>query len=68
MIPCILQDKTNFVEPYLDGFPELQRELLEILDTLCAPNAHIGEFLTLVCIIFVKIFFLINDYIYIVFY
>ncbi|XP_059782125.1 exonuclease mut-7 homolog isoform X4 [Balaenoptera ricei] len=36
-IPLLLQDKADLVERYVDGFPDLQRRLLALLDSWCQP-------------------------------
>ncbi|XP_036710633.1 exonuclease mut-7 homolog isoform X5 [Balaenoptera musculus] len=40
-IPLLLQDKADLVERYVDGFPDLQRRLLALLDSWCQPGFDI---------------------------
>uniref|UniRef100_A0A5F5PZQ0 Exonuclease 3'-5' domain containing 3 n=1 Tax=Equus caballus TaxID=9796 RepID=A0A5F5PZQ0_HORSE len=39
--PLLLQDKVNLVERYVDGFPDLQRRLLVLMDSWCQPDFDI---------------------------
>ncbi|XP_041262439.1 exonuclease mut-7 homolog isoform X4 [Onychostruthus taczanowskii] len=41
--PLLLQDKTNLVEEYVAEYPELQRKLLQTLDTWCEPSFDIRD-------------------------
>ncbi|NWX37716.1 MUT7 Exonuclease, partial [Notiomystis cincta] len=41
--PLLLQDKTNLVEDYVQEYPELQRKLLQTLDTWCDPSFNIRD-------------------------
>ncbi|NXK93543.1 MUT7 Exonuclease, partial [Formicarius rufipectus] len=41
--PLLLQDKANVVEDYVGEYPELQRKLLQILDTWCEPSFNIRD-------------------------
>ncbi|NXI84212.1 MUT7 Exonuclease, partial [Rhipidura dahli] len=41
--PLLLQDKANLVEDYVGEHPELQRKLLQTLDTWCDPNFNIRD-------------------------
>ncbi|XP_059957728.1 exonuclease mut-7 homolog isoform X2 [Mesoplodon densirostris] len=40
-IPLLLQDKADLVERYVDGFPDLQRRLLALMDSWCQPGFDI---------------------------
>ncbi|KAM7093559.1 exonuclease mut-7 homolog isoform 2-T2 [Molossus nigricans] len=40
--PLLLQDKVNLVERYVDGFPDLQRRLLALMDSWCQPGLDIS--------------------------
>ncbi|XP_050175809.1 exonuclease mut-7 homolog isoform X3 [Myiozetetes cayanensis] len=42
-IPLLLQDKANVVEDYVGEYPELQRKLLQILDSWCDPGVNIRD-------------------------
>ncbi|XP_045145272.1 exonuclease mut-7 homolog [Echinops telfairi] len=42
-IPLLLQNKTSLVERYVGGFPELQRQLLVLLDSWCRPGFSIHK-------------------------
>ncbi|XP_063265501.1 exonuclease mut-7 homolog isoform X3 [Prinia subflava] len=42
-IPLLLQDKANLVEDYVAEHPELQRKLLQTLDTWCEPSFNIRD-------------------------
>ncbi|XP_075415860.1 exonuclease mut-7 homolog isoform X2 [Tenrec ecaudatus] len=42
-VPLLLQNKTSLVERYVGGFPELQRQLLVLLDSWCRPGFSIHE-------------------------
>ncbi|XP_021269590.1 exonuclease mut-7 homolog isoform X2 [Numida meleagris] len=41
--PLLFQDKINLVEDYVAEHPELQRRLLQILDTWCEPDFNIRD-------------------------
>ncbi|XP_064249535.1 exonuclease mut-7 homolog isoform X8 [Passer domesticus] len=41
--PLLLQDKANLVEEYVAEYPELQRKLLQTLDTWCEPSFDIRD-------------------------
>ncbi|XP_030086900.2 exonuclease mut-7 homolog isoform X3 [Serinus canaria] len=41
--PLLLQDKANLVEEYVAEYPELQRKLLQTLDTWCEPSFNIRD-------------------------
>ncbi|XP_058709488.1 exonuclease mut-7 homolog isoform X2 [Poecile atricapillus] len=41
--PLLLQDKANLVEDYVAEHPELQRKLLQTLDTWCDPSFNIRD-------------------------
>ncbi|NWY39694.1 MUT7 Exonuclease, partial [Sylvia atricapilla] len=41
--PLLLQDKANLVEDYVAEYPELQRKLLQTLDTWCGPSFNIRD-------------------------
>ncbi|NXM95621.1 MUT7 Exonuclease, partial [Sylvia borin] len=41
--PLLLQDKANLVEDYVAEYPELQRKLLQTLDTWCEPSFNIRD-------------------------
>ncbi|NXT72519.1 MUT7 Exonuclease, partial [Chaetops frenatus] len=41
--PLLLQDKANLVEDYVAEYPELQRKLLQTLDTWCDPSFNIRD-------------------------
>ncbi|XP_072208959.1 exonuclease mut-7 homolog isoform X2 [Excalfactoria chinensis] len=41
--PLLFQDKINLVEDYVGEHPELQRRLLQILDTWCEPDFNIRD-------------------------
>ncbi|NWU28871.1 MUT7 Exonuclease, partial [Dyaphorophyia castanea] len=41
--PLLLQDKANLVEDYVGEYPELQRKLLQTLDTWCDPSFNIRD-------------------------
>uniref|UniRef100_A0A8D2P335 Uncharacterized protein n=1 Tax=Zosterops lateralis melanops TaxID=1220523 RepID=A0A8D2P335_ZOSLA len=41
--PLLLQDKANLVEDYVAEHPELQRKLLQTLDTWCEPSFNIRD-------------------------
>ncbi|NXQ56923.1 MUT7 Exonuclease, partial [Anthoscopus minutus] len=41
--PLLLQDKVNLVEDYVAEYPELQRKLLQTLDTWCDPSFNIRD-------------------------
>nr|XP_030694010.1 exonuclease mut-7 homolog isoform X1 [Globicephala melas] len=40
-LPLLLQDKADLVERYVDGFPDLQRRLLALMDSWCQPGFDI---------------------------
>uniref|UniRef100_A0A8C9BL32 Exonuclease 3'-5' domain containing 3 n=1 Tax=Phocoena sinus TaxID=42100 RepID=A0A8C9BL32_PHOSS len=40
-IPLLLQDKADLVERYVDGYPDLQRRLLALMDSWCQPGFDI---------------------------
>ncbi|XP_028353161.1 exonuclease mut-7 homolog [Physeter macrocephalus] len=40
-VPLLLQDKADLVERYVDGFPDLQRRLLALMDSWCQPGFDI---------------------------
>ncbi|XP_064146843.1 exonuclease mut-7 homolog isoform X7 [Loxodonta africana] len=42
-IPLLLQNKVNLVERYMDGFPDLQRRLLVLMDSWCKPGFDIRD-------------------------
>ncbi|XP_054853533.1 exonuclease mut-7 homolog isoform X2 [Eublepharis macularius] len=37
-VPLLLQDKTNLVESYVQEYPDLQQQLLRMLDSWCEPG------------------------------
>ncbi|KAF5911647.1 hypothetical protein HPG69_007404 [Diceros bicornis minor] len=39
--PLLLQDKAHLMEHYVDGFPDLQRRLLALMDSWCQPGFDI---------------------------
>ncbi|KAM9207587.1 exonuclease mut-7 homolog isoform 3-T6 [Dugong dugon] len=41
--PLLLQNKMNLVERYVDGFPDLQRKLLVLMDSWCQPGFDIRD-------------------------
>ncbi|NWI43474.1 MUT7 Exonuclease, partial [Picathartes gymnocephalus] len=41
--PLLLQDKANLVEDYVAEYPELQRKLLQTLDTWCDPSFNFRD-------------------------
>ncbi|XP_068067774.1 exonuclease mut-7 homolog isoform X2 [Anomalospiza imberbis] len=41
--PLLLQDKANLVEEYVAEYPELQRKLLQTLDSWCDPSFNIRD-------------------------
>ncbi|XP_064583669.1 exonuclease mut-7 homolog isoform X1 [Zonotrichia leucophrys gambelii] len=41
--PLLLQDKANLVEEYVAEYPEVQRKLLQTLDTWCEPSFNIRD-------------------------
>ncbi|CAN8198155.1 unnamed protein product [Coccothraustes coccothraustes] len=41
--PLLLQDKASLVEEYVAEYPELQRKLLQTLDTWCEPSFNIRD-------------------------
>ncbi|XP_066057124.1 exonuclease mut-7 homolog isoform X2 [Chamaea fasciata] len=41
--PLLLEDKANLVEDYVAEYPELQRKLLQTLDTWCDPSFNIRD-------------------------
>ncbi|NXO22423.1 MUT7 Exonuclease, partial [Cisticola juncidis] len=41
--PLLLQDRANLVEDYVAEHPELQRKLLQTLDTWCEPSFNIRD-------------------------
>lgn len=40
-VPLLLQGKTNLVESYVAGYPEMQQQLLQVLDSWCDPGFKI---------------------------
>uniref|UniRef100_A0ABM5F5J2 Exonuclease mut-7 homolog n=1 Tax=Pogona vitticeps TaxID=103695 RepID=A0ABM5F5J2_9SAUR len=40
-VPLLLQDKTDLVEAYVEGYPDLQEQLLQMLDSWFAPGVQI---------------------------
>ncbi|XP_006863839.1 PREDICTED: probable exonuclease mut-7 homolog [Chrysochloris asiatica] len=42
-IPLLLQNKVNLVESYVDGFPDLQRRLVVLMDSWCQPGFSIRD-------------------------
>nr|XP_020664814.1 exonuclease mut-7 homolog [Pogona vitticeps] len=40
-VPLLLQDKTDLVEAYVEGYPDLQEQLLRMLDSWFAPGVQI---------------------------
>ncbi|XP_066466797.1 exonuclease mut-7 homolog [Tiliqua scincoides] len=42
-IPLLLQDKMNLVEAYVEGYPDLQQQLLRVLDSWCAPGFQLKD-------------------------
>lgn len=40
--PLLLQDRVNLMERYVDGFPDLQRRLLALMDSWCQPGFDIS--------------------------
>ncbi|XP_075924898.1 exonuclease mut-7 homolog isoform X4 [Petromyzon marinus] len=43
--PLLLQDKLNVVEGYVSNSPELQQELVRLLDSWCHPDFNLGNLL-----------------------
>ncbi|KAJ6652011.1 hypothetical protein lerEdw1_015836 [Lerista edwardsae] len=42
-IPLLLQDKMNLVESYVEGYPDLQEQLLRVLDSWCRPGFQLKD-------------------------
>lgn len=42
-IPLLLQDKINLVESYVEGYPDLQQQLLRVLDSWCKPGFQLKD-------------------------
>uniref|UniRef100_A0A8D0AZX0 Exonuclease 3'-5' domain containing 3 n=2 Tax=Salvator merianae TaxID=96440 RepID=A0A8D0AZX0_SALMN len=42
-IPLLLQNKTELAEAYVEGYPDLQKQLLQLLDTWFAPRFQIKD-------------------------
>uniref|UniRef100_V9KEI2 Putative exonuclease mut-7-like protein n=1 Tax=Callorhinchus milii TaxID=7868 RepID=V9KEI2_CALMI len=42
-IPLLLQDKTNLVEAYVADYPDLQRQLVQTLDSWCDSTVNIRD-------------------------
>ncbi|XP_053138004.1 exonuclease mut-7 homolog isoform X2 [Hemicordylus capensis] len=40
-VPLLLQDKANLAEAYVEGYPDLQQQLLQVLDSWCEPGFQI---------------------------
>lgn len=43
IVPLIFQDRTNLVEAYVMGYPELQQTLVKYLDNLCDRRTNISR-------------------------
>ncbi|ESO95750.1 hypothetical protein LOTGIDRAFT_116671 [Lottia gigantea] len=46
LIPLLIQDKVNMLENYVIGRPELQKQVVELLDGLCDRESNIEEFIS----------------------
>ncbi|XP_013913050.1 PREDICTED: exonuclease mut-7 homolog [Thamnophis sirtalis] len=42
-VPLLLQDKTELVEAYVEGYPELQQSLLRLLDSWSVPGFQVKD-------------------------
>lgn len=42
-VPLLLQDRTELVEAYVEGSPELQQSLLRLLDSWSVPGFQVKD-------------------------